>query len=144
MKYEKILRSGSSGVYAAPRLPGLVRAAAKRAGIAWYDLDLEGVHDREAFLKRCAEAFRMPGYFGGNWDALHECLRDFTGEGEVAPGAVVHWRNGSELARRSPETVSTALEILRDVSMYWASAGRTFAIIVDRDSAPQVKLVALR
>lgn len=142
MKYDKILRSGRSGVYAAPRLRGPLLAAAKRAGIPWYDLDLEGVRDKHAFLKRCADVFRLPGHFGGNWDALHEALRDLAGEG--SPGAVVHWRNGAALARRAPETVSIALEILQDVAVYWGSSGRTFAVVVDRDNAPGSGLAALR
>jgi hypothetical protein len=142
MKYDDILRSGRSGLYSAPRLAGPLRSAAKRAGIPWFDLDLKGVRDREAFLERCASAFRLPAYFGANWDALHEALRDLAGEG--SPGAVVHWRNGAELARRNPETVGTALEILRDAAMYWGSSGRTFVVVVDRDSAPGAALPPLR
>jgi hypothetical protein len=142
MKYDNILRSGPSGLYAAPRLLGPLRAAARRAGIAWHDLDLNGARDRDAFLERCARAFRLPGYFGGNWDALHECLRDIAGEG--APGAIVHWRNGAGLAHESPATARTALEILHDVAMYWGSTGRTFAVIVDRDGAPGSDFPPLR
>jgi hypothetical protein len=142
MKYDKFLRSGRSGLFVAPRLSGPLRSAAKRAGIPWFDLDLEGVRDKDAFLERCADVFRLPGYFGGNWDALHEALRDLAGEG--SPGAVVHWRNGAALARHAPEAAGTALEILRDVAMYWGSSGRTFAVIVARDSAPGADLRPLR
>lgn len=132
-KYEGIIRSGRSGVYAAPRLVGPLRAAAKRAGIAWLDLDLAGVADRDAFLRRCGEAFSLPGYFGHNWDALHECLLDLAGRG--MPGAIVHWRRGMELARRAPDAVTTAFRILQDVAAYWSGSGRTFLVVVDRDSA---------
>ena len=132
-KYERIIRSGRSGVYAAPRLVGPLRAAAKRAGIAWLDLDLAGVADRDAFLRRCGEAFSLPGYFGHNWDALHECLLDLAGRG--MPGAIVHWRRGTELARRTPDVVTTAFRILQDVAAYWSGSGRTFLVVVDRDSA---------
>lgn len=142
MKYDAILRSGRCGVYAAPYLRGPLFAAARRAGIPWFDLDLKGVCDKDALLRRCAEVFRLPGYFGGNWDALHEALRELAGKG--SPGAVVHWRNGADLARRAPETVGTALEILRDAAQYWGSTGRTFAVVVDRGSAPGAGLAALR
>ena len=98
MKYDKLFQSLPAGIYAAPRLAGPLRAAAKRAGIAWYDLGLKGVADRQALLRRCAEAFSLPAHFGKNWDALHECLRELAGGG--TPGAIVHWRRGPELARR--------------------------------------------
>lgn len=133
MKYDKLIRSARFGVYAAPRLVGPLRAAARAAGIAWIDLDLEGVTGKEAFLRRCAEVFALPPHFGENWDALHECLAELAGA--RSPGAVVHWRRGAALAKRSPGSVKTALEVFREASMYWGSTGRAFLVVVDRDGA---------
>jgi RNAse (barnase) inhibitor barstar len=141
-KYEKLILSGRAGIYAAPRIIGPLRAAAKHAGIAWHDLELNGVRDREGFLRRCAEVFRLPDYFGHNWDALHECVLDMAGSG--TPGAVVHWRHGAELAKRAPEALKTALEILLDAATYWGRSGRVFLVIVSRDSAPGIDLPPLR
>ena len=132
MRFDRIIRSGRSGVYAAPPLTGPLRAAAARAGLRWFDLDLAGVADRDAFLQRCEAAFSFPGYYGRNWDALHECLRDIADRGE--PGAIVHWRRGAELAWRAPEAVTTALEVLKDVAAHWGGSSRTFLVVVDRDS----------
>lgn len=142
MRYDKLLKSRLSGVRAAPRIMGPLRAAAKGAGVAWLDLDLAGVADRDAFFRRCAAVFSLPGYFGRNWDALHECMLDFAGRG--VPGAIVHWRRGTELARRAPEAVTTALEILEDAAAYWSSSGRIFLVVVDRDSARGLALRPLR
>ena len=141
-RFDQLIRSGTAGVYAAPRLAGPLRAATKRAGVPWHDLDLAEVDDRDGFLRRCAEVLALPGYFGANWDALHECLIDLAGSG--APGAVVHWRHGAALARRSPESVATALEIFHVAAMYWARSGRVFLVVVDRDSAPGASLPPLR
>jgi len=142
MKYDKIIRGGCTGVYAAPRLVGPLRAAAKRAGLLWLDFDLAGVADRDAFFRRCATVFSFPDYFGRNWDALHECMLDFAGCG--VPGAIVHWRRGTELARRAPETVTTALQILEDAAVYWSGSGRIFLVVVDRDSVTRLPLIPLR
>jgi len=141
-RFTQLLRSGRAGIYAAPRLVGPLRAAAKRAGIAWLDFDLVGVANRDAFLQRCAEAFSLPDYFGRNWDALHECLLDSAGHG--TPGAIVHWRRGSELARRAPDAVATAFRILEDAAATWRSSGRVFLVVVDRDSARGRALRPLR
>jgi RNAse (barnase) inhibitor barstar len=141
-KFDKLILSGRAGVYAAPRIAGPLRSAAKRAGVAWFDLDLAGISGRDAFLKRSAERLRLPGYFGQNWDALHECLLDLAAGG--SPGAIVHWRRGATLAKRAPDAVKTALEILREVSGYWAGTGRVFLVAVDRDSAPGLDLPPLR
>lgn len=142
MRYDRIIRSGRSGVYAAPQLTGPLRAAAARAGLTWFDLDLTGVADRDAFLRRCAVVFSLPGYFGRNWDALHECLLDVAGRGE--PGAIVHWRHGAEFARHAPDAVTTAFEVLKGAAAYWGSGRRTFLVVVDRDSARGRALRPLR
>jgi RNAse (barnase) inhibitor barstar len=142
MRYDKLMRSGRAGIYAAPRILGPLRGAAKGAGVAWLDLDLAGVVDRDAFLRRCAAVFSLPDYFGRNWDALHECLLDIAARG--APGAIVHWRRGAELARRAPEAVTTALRVLEDVAAYWGGSGRTFLVVVDRESARGLALRPLR
>jgi len=141
-RYEKLFRSGRAGVYAAPALVGPLRAAARGAGVAWLDLDLAGVTGREAFLKRCAGAFALPAHFGNNWDALHECLAELAGA--RSPGAVVHWRRGVALAKRSPESVRTALDVFREAALYWGSTGRAFLVVVDRDGAQGLDLPPLR
>ncbi len=141
-RYDKLICSARAGVFAAPRLVGPLRAAAKRAGIAWLDLDLAGVRGRDAFLRRCAEVFPLPDYFGGNWDALHECMLDFAGSG--VPGVVVHWRRGKDLVRGAPDAADTGLEILRDAARYWGGSGRVFLVVVDRDSVTGRPLSPLR
>lgn len=141
-KYARIIRSGRAGVFAAPRVMGPLRAAARRAGIAWYDLDLAGARDRDAFFRHCAGTFALPEYFGKNWDALHECLLELAGGG--VPGAVVHWRRGSGLAKRVPEAVRTGLEVLQEAARYWDASGRIFLVAVERESAPGVDLPPIR
>ena len=142
MKYDKIIRSGRAGIFAAPRVIGPLRAAAKRAGVGWRDLDLDGVSGREAFFRRCAAVFSLPAYFGHNWDALHECMMEFSGS-EIL-GAIVHWRRGARLAQRAPDVANTALEILQEAAIYCGSSGRVFLVLIDRDSLPGVDLPPLR
>lgn len=37
----------------------------------------EDVGAKELFLSALASALQFPDYFGGNWDAVDECLNDF-------------------------------------------------------------------
>jgi hypothetical protein len=37
-----------------------------------------GVRSKEKLLAILADKLRLPGYFGGNWDALEDSLRDLT------------------------------------------------------------------
>lgn len=35
-----------------------------------------GLASKEALLDELYQSLELPGYFGGNWDALSDCLRD--------------------------------------------------------------------
>jgi RNAse (barnase) inhibitor barstar len=37
-----------------------------------------GIQDKAGLLSAFYEAARFPAYFGNNWDALNDCLRDFS------------------------------------------------------------------
>ncbi len=36
-----------------------------------------GITDVDELLRSLSEILKLPGYFGYNWDALSDCLRDF-------------------------------------------------------------------
>ena len=55
-----------------------LRAALQKAGIASFELNGEPLGTRDDLLRGIAEAMRFPDYFGMNWDAVIDCLRDLT------------------------------------------------------------------
>ncbi|HXF66661.1 MAG TPA: barstar family protein [Burkholderiales bacterium] len=133
MKYDGLLRPERSGVYAAPRWIGPLRAAAQRAGIAWRELDAGEAHNKQAFLAACAQQLGFPPYFGHNWDALSECLKDFSWEG--APDCVIVWRGTEALGLNEPDALATALEVFRDAAQFWKERCKTFVVLLDREPA---------
>jgi len=77
-----------------------LRAALERAGIAAFDLNGEPIRTRDDLLRGIADAMQFPDYFGMNWDAVVDCLRDLA-DRHPAEGYVlfVHaaeglWRQG--------------------------------------------------
>ena len=77
-----------------------LRAALERAGIAAFDLDGAPIRTRDDLLRGIADAMQFPDYFGMNWDAVIDCLRDLA-DRHPAEGYVlfVHaaeglWRQG--------------------------------------------------
>ena len=60
------------------------------------------VPDKAALLGALAAAFRFPAYFGGNWDALLDCLRSLPDE-VPAKGYALLICNSSEFLGSSPK-----------------------------------------
>ena len=73
-----------------------------------------GLTSKEELLRALCEGLRFPGYFGFNWDALSECLRDF------------HWMNERTIVlshadnpRLPSVEYSTYLEVLAHAVGSW-------------------------
>lgn len=72
-----------------------------------------GLRRKRELLRFLATAFRFPAYFGENWDALEECLRDLSWLGP--PTDIVLAHRDLPLAR-APRSLATYLEILLDLA----------------------------
>jgi RNAse (barnase) inhibitor barstar len=66
-------------------------------------LDGSLIDDKATFLAAVAEALAFPAYFGMNWDALNDCLRDVTEPTEVV------WAHSRLYADIDPEGFAVAL-----------------------------------
>ncbi|WP_269854879.1 barstar family protein [Streptomyces sp. RPT161] len=106
-------------------------AAVRRTGRRAYPLDLQGAADKAAFMARCAEALKLPEWFGANWDALYDCLTD----ADVLPaegGRVLVVTGWQGYAAAAPGEWRTALDVLGDAADYWAKTDTPFlALLVE-------------
>lgn len=74
------------------------------------------VRSKDELLASLAAAGQFPSYFGGNWDSLLDCLRDFHWIEEKRI-VVVH----SDLPlHANPQECRIYLEVLRDAADDWA------------------------
>lgn len=80
---------------------------------------------KEAMLAAFATALEFPDWFGGNWDALEDCLTDLSwrkGRGQVI--LFSRAQDGDELG--------VLLGVLASAGEYWREQGRPFfAVFVD-------------
>ncbi|MDX3381725.1 barstar family protein [Streptomyces niveiscabiei] len=70
-------------------------------------IDLDGVTDKAGLMDRFAEGLRLPDWFGRNWDALTDVLRDQ----EERRVVVRDWR---PYAKARPDEWEIALEIFEE------------------------------
>lgn len=95
------------GVYATALdgvLPGTTVAALRHRGAAVRHLDTTGVRTKEGFLSCCADDLELPTWFGRNWDALVDVLRDL-------PVTLVVWSGAASL---DDDVRATALDVFAE------------------------------
>lgn len=101
-----LIAAGSSGLHPTDA-PAAARAAGEDAGWRIVDLDTSAGHDKPYFLDVCRQAFSLPEWFGGNWDALADSLSDVN----ARPGTLVLWHGAGAL---DPAVRETAVEIFTE------------------------------
>lgn len=109
-------------ILADPALNGVYRLAARAELVPV--LDGDGLRGKSELLDALGRALDLPDYYGGNWDALEECLLDLS------------WRQGPLwlLIRRAgalPEgTRATLCDIFADAARHWAPRGRVCSLFL--------------
>ena len=132
-----LLDDETGGVFFLPRheSPRDVQAAAKRAKFAFFHIEGKNISRKEQLLNHVATALRFPNYFGGNWDALEECLTDM--EWVDAPGYLIYFDNIDGLLAAQPDQFETFVEICRDAVGSWKEDGTPMVILLSGAKAPK-------
>ncbi|WP_329387875.1 barstar family protein [Streptomyces sp. NBC_01351] len=110
-----------------PLAPAL--AAAEASGWTAVRMDLDGVRTKAELMRRVADALRLPEWFGGNWDALADCLRDLSWLPVVA-GRLVCVTSWREFAAARPADWETFQEILEEAVDFWRAEEDAAAFVV--------------
>jgi len=89
-----------------------VTASALRAGAAGALREIRGWTTEDDLFRALAQALQLPDYFGHNWDALDECLRD------VDDDVVLLVHDAGNLFRDAPNVATMLVDV-------WLTAAET-------------------
>lgn len=106
-----------------------IQATAQQHGWQYVHIDGHTIHDKAAFLHAFARALHFPAYFGQNWDAFEECLRDLSWL-PPAEGRLVLYDDVAALATHQPEAWQVGLAILREAVAFWRQQKRPLAVLL--------------
>jgi RNAse (barnase) inhibitor barstar len=130
-----------AGVYLAGPDTRLIAEAAQAAGLALWRIDIGRVHDGKDFTGLVAKALDFPEWFGGNWDALEDCLGDLSWH--PAPGYLLLLEHAKHFGAGHKQEFVTAVEVLEGVAQYWQEQGKPFWAIVSGPEGWNADLPAL-
>ena len=107
--------------------------AAARAALAldlhFLPTDLANVSTKGQLLSVLAKSLKLPPYFGGNWDALADCIED---DDWIGPRGSVIMLGHSRDYRQAHATDWAVLEgILIEAADYWRERQKLLWILTD-------------
>ncbi len=104
----------------------LIRAdyAGKRYNVV--EIDFKIVTTKSGILDLFSNQLQFPSYFGRNWDALWDCIKDLEWLREKNTAVLI--KNSSKL--KDQQSYTTLIDILRDATPYWRKYGVDFVTII--------------
>jgi RNAse (barnase) inhibitor barstar len=93
-------------------------------------LRIEGdsIESKEELLDTIAEGFGFPDWFGRNWDALEECLRDLDA---VNDGYALVISNATAIWAEHPRISGTLVEVWLDAAADGAERGVELRLVFE-------------
>jgi RNAse (barnase) inhibitor barstar len=98
-------------------------------GIGLVRIDGSRIGDADELMDALAVGFSFPDYFGRNWDAVDECLRDLSWL--PADGYVLVVREAGELWRRESRAAGRLIESWLFCAEHWARREKPFHLVFE-------------
>jgi len=123
---QRLSDAAKSGVYRVSRTDEILDAT-RDSALQIARIGLAGAAGKNALMTRVAEALVLPQWFGGNWDALEDCLSDLSWS--KAAGHVLLFEGAADLPA---DERGILIDVLASVAASWAERQRPFfAVFLD-------------
>ena len=125
---------GRSGVYRAARADDVLQAA-RAHGLHVASIRLAGRDGKPALLRALAAALKFPDWFGGNWDALEDCLTDLSWIPSAGYLILLEGCGGLP-----DDDFGVLRDVLASAAEFWSERGKPFyaVIVAGPDSLPEL------
>jgi len=98
--------------------------------LRFFKINGSSISSEEELFDHLSFELHFPDYFGRNWNALLDCLRDLD-SWIPAKGYVLLYKNPKKLMTKSLADFKIFLEIVEEASEFWNSQGVRFLLIVE-------------
>lgn len=98
--------------------------AGKRYNVV--EIDFKIVKTKSDILDLFSNQLQFPSYFGQNWDAFWDCIKDLEWLKEKNTTVLI---KNSDIVK-DEQSYSTLMDILRDATPYWKEYGVDFVTVI--------------
>jgi RNAse (barnase) inhibitor barstar len=97
-------------------------------GFRTFTIDAEQIKSKQELLGTFSDALNFPEYFGENWDALEECIRDLSWL--PRSNFLLVFQNADSLLRLGPKEFAVLVGILGLATFSWKAEGVVFSVVL--------------
>ena len=115
--------------------------AGPAAGFNVYRIDLGKAHDADSLQRILARGLHFPDWYGGNWDALADCLTDMSWN--EADGYLLILPRADVLQAADSACFASLLEVLKETVAAWQAQKICFCCLLTGNH-PQLPVLGVR
>lgn len=133
----------ASGVYLVSTKPSVedLRTLCNKHDLTLFYLSEKAIRTKNQFLDYVAKIFDFPDYFGRNWDALEDCLKDM--DWAKANGFLILYEHFEAFAENEPKQFDQALDIFKEVAEYWQDKDTIFTVLLHSEAPTEKMFVTI-
>lgn len=125
MQHKKVL----NGVYVcSDENASKLTTVAKALGAKLINIDGSKFHSKADILRKVGKALHFPDYYGENWDALGDCLHDFSWRKGDSHYIVLSHLDG--ILHGGMNEIRILGTIFADACKHWEHMGEVFVVIL--------------
>jgi RNAse (barnase) inhibitor barstar len=106
---------------------------AKEHGWKLFQIEGKAIKNKADFLQACAREINFPSYFGYNWDAFEECIRDL--DRASINRFILLYEYPEEFAQHDASEWLTAFDILQEAVDYWRATDTPMYVLFKTNSS---------
>lgn len=104
-----------------------LRDEANARSLRWLHADCAGARGKTAIMLALGRGFGLPAHYGGNLDALYDCLTDLEPLPDAPePGLLIVLENIREARGFDAEQIESLLDVFRDAGDHFRDRGVGF------------------
>jgi RNAse (barnase) inhibitor barstar len=103
-----------------------LQTQARTKGQLWLHADCAGALGKRQVMAALAKGFGLPAHFGGNLDALYDCLTDLEAPSGKEPGIVLVVEHLTACEGFDAQQIDAVLEVLADACDHYREQGIGF------------------
>ncbi len=107
---------------------GKMKADYVNKGYNVIEIDFKTVKTKSEILDLFSNKLRFPSYFGHNWDAFWDCIKDLEWLKEKNTAVLIKDCN----MIKDEQAYNTLIDLLRDATPYWKKHGVDFVTVIFR------------
>lgn len=128
MDAKLLLDASRAGVFHLAEDARELAQAAADAGLLAVRLDIGHAHDKADFIAHVSRGMKFPDWFGGNWDAFADCLKDLSWL--PAAGYVVILEKSKHFCAGHHHEFEEAMDIMAEAAVHWRAQGKPFWTLI--------------